>query len=301
MHRVGFLSPLQAVPEPTTLQAFRQALRELGYVEGKNVLIEARFGGGRQDLYPEMLADLLKLKVEVLLLGSDIVVQEGKKATTTVPIVFAGVGDPVNSGLVASLARPGGNITGVTFGAGGAGIGAKWVELLQQAVPRLSHVAVLFSAVDPTSVTLLREIDSAALALKMKVSRFEVANAGELDRAFRGIGTSGAQGFIVVQSAMFAANRARLIEFGASKRLPGIYFFNLFPRAGGLMSYGGNPEESYRRAASHVAKILKGAKPADLPVEQPTRIEFVINLKAAREIGLAIPQSLLLRADQVIE
>ena len=298
VYRIGFVSPISPGP---TIQAFRQGLREVGYVAGKNVIIEARFAEGRLERLPELMADVLSLKVDVLVTGSELGAQAAKKATTTVPIVFAGVSDPLTRGLVASLARPGGNITGVTFGVAGSAFGGKWVELLKEAVPGISRVAVLSNSADPQTAPLLRQIQAAARTFNMKLDVVDAQSADDLERAFAAIGASGAQGIIVTNNPMFAANRAKLVQFAANKRLPAMYFFKLFPDAGGLMSYGGSLEESYRRAAAYVDKILKGAKPADLPIEQPTRLELVINLKAAKAIGLTIPRSLLGRADHVIE
>jgi len=215
--------------------------------------------------------------------------------------VFAGVADPVNSGIVANLARPGGNVTGTTIGVGGVGFGGKWVELLREAVPGIAHVAILSSPANPQTALLPREAETAALKLGMKVDAYHPRDVAGLERAFAAIGASKARGLIVTTGPLLAANRARLVEFAAARRLPAIYFFRLFPDAGGLMSYGGSPEESYRRAAIHVDKILKGAKPADLPIEQPTRVELVVNLKAAKALGLALPKSIVARADDLIE
>jgi putative ABC transport system substrate-binding protein len=299
--RVGFVSPLSASPEPSTLRAFRGALRELGYEEGKNLKLDTRFGEGRQELYPELVSDLLRLNVDVLLLGSDSVVRAGKHATTTVPIVFAGVGEPINSGLVASLAHPGGNITGSTFGVGDVGFGGKWLETLKEAAPRVSRVAVLSDPADSQTPPLVREVRAAAQKLNVHSEFFSAVDSKELDRALAAIGSSGANGMIVTQSPFFAVNRAKLAQFATTKRLPAMYFFSLFADAGGLMSYGGSLEDSYRRAAAQVDKIFKGSKPADIPVQQPTKFELVINMRSAKALGLKIPQSLLLRADRVIE
>ena len=200
-----------------------------------------------------------------------------------------------------SLARPGGNITGTTFVAGGSVISGKWLELLREVVPGMAHAAVLFNSADRQSVDQLREIHAAARTLRVSIGLFDANDDATLEKAFAAIGASGAQGLVVTSTAYFGGNRSKLVRFAAEKRLPTIYFFNLFPDAGGLMSYGGSTEDSYRRAASHVDRILKGAKPADLPVDQATRLELVINLKAAKALGLAIPRSLLFRADRVIE
>jgi len=304
VYRIGLVTPLSAVPEPTTVHAFRQGLRELGYVEGKNVIIDARSAEGRPERFPELVAEVIRLKVDVLVVGSTVGALAAKKATTTVPIVFAGIIDPVAPGIVASLARPGGNITGATFGIGGSGFAGKWVELLKDAVPSVSQAAVLWNSANPASAPLVREIQSAARILKVKLDVLDAGDLTKLDRALAAIGASGASGaqaIIVTNDPFFVANRAKLVQFAASKRLPAMYFTKLFADAGGLMAYGGSLEDSWRRAAVYVDKILKGAKPADLPVEQPTTFELVINLKTARVLGLAIPQSLLLRADQVLE
>ena len=299
--RVGFISPVSSSPEPPQLRAFRQGLRELGYVEGKNVIVEARFAEGQFERFPGLVDELIGLKVDVLLAGSPLGALAAKRATTTVPIVFAGVIEPITAGIVASLARPGGNITGAAAGVGGSGFAGKWLELLKEAVPAVSHVAVLSNSAHPANASNMREIEAAARTLKVKLDVLEAGNATDLDRALATIGASGAQGIIMTNDPFFFPNRATLVQFAASKRLPAVYYFKQFAEAGGLMSYGGSLEDSYRRAAAYVDKILKGAKPADLPVEQPTRFELVINMKTAKALGLAIPQTLLLRADQIIE
>ena len=300
VYRIGLVSPTS--PNPP-FDAFRQGLRELGYVDGKNVIVEARFAEGRADRIPELVAEVLRLKVDVLLAASPPSALAAKKATTTVPIVFAGVIDPVATGIVASLARPGGNVTGVTWGIGGAGFAGKWVELLKEAAPGVSHVAVLSNSGNASTASLAREIGAAARTLKVKLDVLDAENAVNLDQALATIGASGAQGIIVAPDSFFflAANRIKLVQFAASKRLPTLYFAKHFVEAGGLMAYGGSLDESFRRAATYVDKILKGAKPADLPVEQPTKFELVINLKTAKALGITIPQSLLLRADEVIQ
>ena len=301
MHRVGVISPLPAMPEPATVRAFRQALKDLGYVEGKNIVVEARYAEGRDDRFPALIANLIGRNVDVLVVGSTVGGLAAKKATAALPIVLAGVADPVSTGIVPSLARPGGNITGTTFGVSGPGIAGKWVELLKEAVPRISHMAVLLNYADPMTPQFLDEMQAAGRKLKIKIEHFEAREDAGLEKAFAAIGASGAQGMIVPNHPYFAANRAKLVQFAAHKRLPTIYFFNLFTEAGGLMSYGGNVADSWRRAATHVDRILKGARPAELPFDQPTKFEFIINLKTAKALGLNIPQSLILRADRVIE
>ena len=300
-YRIGIVSPLNGPPEQPTVRAFRQGLRELGYVEGKNVIVEVRYVGGRIETFPAHFADLIKLKVDAIVTGSGPGILAAKKATTTTPIVFAGVLDPVSSGIVSNLARPGGNITGTTFGAGGSEIAGKWVELLTAAVPRISRLAVLTNRTDPQSGLLLKEIQRAATSRNIAVEHFDARSEADLDSVLATLGASGAHGMIVTNSPIFGAQRAKLVRFAAEKRLPAIYFFNLFPDSGGLMSYGGSLEESYRRAATYVDRVLRGARPGDLPVDQPTRFELVINLKAAKALGLEIPRPLLLRADRVID
>jgi putative ABC transport system substrate-binding protein len=283
------------------LRAFRQGLRELGYVEGKNVIIETRFAEGRNERLPELVAELLRLKIDVLLAGSTPGALAAKKTTPTVPIVFAGVLDPVGSGIVSSLARPGGNITGVSVGVGGEGFTAKCLQLLREAAPGLSHLAVLVNPSHPLSMQFRREVQAFAKNVNMKFDVREVANANGLERALAAIGASEAQGIFVAPDPFLTASGARIARLAVDSRLPALHFSKSFAEAGGLMAYGPTLDESYRRAAAHVDKILKGTKPAALPVEQPTKFELVINLKAAKALGLTIPPSLLLRADHVIE
>ena len=302
VYRIG--SVYQTPPSTAKVafsDAFRQRLRELGFVEGKNLIVEERSAEGRPERLPELVAEVLRLKVDVLVVGSTAGALAAKRATTTVPIVFAGVLDPLGGGIVTSLARPGGNITGVTWGAGGPAFAGKWVQLLKEAVPSLSHFAVLSNSANLANAPFVPEIQAAARTLKMKIDVLDARNATDLDRALATIGASGVQGIIVLPDPIFLPNRFKLLQFAASKRLPAVYSIKMFADAGGLMSYGGSLEDSWRGAATYVDKILKGAKPADLPIEQPTRYELVINLKAARALGLTIPQSLLLRADHVIE
>jgi putative ABC transport system substrate-binding protein len=296
--RVGYIS-LASVR--SSFDAFRRGLHELEYFEGKNVIVEARFAEGHVERIPEFVAELIRLKVDVLVVVSSATALAAKRATTTVPIVFVSVMDPIAAGLVASFAHPGGNITGVTQWAGGAGFAGKWVELLKETAPHVSRVAVLTNSANPRTARPLQEIQAAARTLKVKVDVLDAGNAATLDKALAAVDAGGVQGIVVGVDPFFAANRFKLVEFAASRRLPAVYPFKLFADAGGLITYGANTEDSQRRAATYVDKILKGAKPADLPVEQPTKIELVINLRAARALRLTIPQALLLRADHVIE
>jgi putative ABC transport system substrate-binding protein len=301
VQRIGVAIPLSPSPEPPTLRSLREGLRELGYVEGRNVIVEARFTAGRPERFPELLNELVRMKVDVIVVGSTPGTLAAKKATTTIPIVFAGIVDPDTHGIVASLARPGGNVTGATFGVGGSGFAGKWVELLKEAFPGVSHVAVLWNPANPSHSSPLREVQAAAQSLRVKVDALDAGNATTLDRAFATIGADGPQGIIVIPDAFFIDNRAKLAQMVATKRLPAVFPVKLFADAGGLMAYGGSLEDSFKRAAKYVDKILKGAKPADLPVDRPTRFELVINLKTARAMGFKIPQSVLARADHIIE
>ena len=295
VYRIGFVSFLSP---GATFAAFREGLKELGYVEGKNVVIESRFAEGQHERLPDLVDELLRLKVDVLVTAAPPAALAAKKATTSVPIVFAGVADPVGRGIVQSLARPTGNITGVVAGMGTTG---KLVELLKEAVPGISRIALLSDPSEPLSAQVVTQIQDAARALKLRVDVLDAGNPVDLDRALVTIGASAVQGVIVTSAPFLFASRARIAEFTASKRLPAVQPSRPFAEAGGLMTYGGSLEASYRRAAAHVDKILKGAKPADLPVEQPMRLEMVINLKTAKAIGLKIPQALLMRADHIIE
>jgi putative ABC transport system substrate-binding protein len=295
--RIGYVS---ATTGPS-FHAFRQGLRDLAYVEGKNAIVEARFAEGHTERLPGFVAELIKLKVDVLVVVTTPAALAAKRATTTVPIVFVNVVDPVGVGLVASLARPGGNLTGVAGWVGGSGFPAKWMELLKEAVPQVSHVAVLSNSANPHAAWYLQEIQAAPRALRVKLDLLHAGNATTLERAFAAIAASDAQGIIVTGDPFFTASRTKLIEFATNKRLPAMYFARLFADTGGLITYGADLEDSHRRAATYVDRILKGAKPADLPVEQPTRFELVINLRTAKALGLTIPQTLLLRADRIIE
>lgn len=301
MHRVGIVSPLPAFPEPPQVRAFRRTLGQLGYVEGRDLIVEARYAEGYPERFPELCAELVRLNVDVLVVGSTVAARVAARATSNVPIVFAGVTDALAAGLVTNLARPGGNVTGSTFGVAGTGIAGKWVELLKEAVPGLAHVGVLFNSTDPSSKDSLREVQSAARTLKVRIDPFDANNDASLEKAFAAMGASGAQGLIVTGTAYFGGNRFKIVRLAGERRLPAIYFFSLFPEAGGLMSYGGSAEDSYRRAALQADKILKGARPGDLPVDQATKFEFVINLNTAKALGISIPGSLLVRADRVIE
>lgn len=298
-YRVGFLSTSSAAD--STFDAFRQGLRELGYAEGKNVVVEARFAEGLLERLPVLAVELIRLRVDVLVAGSPAAAVAAKKASNTVPIVFAGVGDPVAAGIVGSLARPGGNITGFASGVNDPAFGGKWLELLREVIPRASHFAVLANRSNSSNSPYLKGVEAAARTLNVKLDIFDAGNPAELDRALAAIAASGAQGMIVSNDPFLWAVRTTLVSFAASKRLPAMYAFKNFVDAGGLMSYAASLEETYRKAATYVDKILKGARPADLPVQQPTHFELVVNRTTARTLGITIPLPILLRADHVID
>ena len=293
--RIGFLR--SGPPPPAFVEGFQQGLRELGYVEGQNITIEHRFADRGTAQLDELCSELLRLKVNVILASATPAAVAAKNLTRTVPIVFAGVLDPVDSGIVSSLARPGGNITGTSFMS--IDLATKRVELLKEIVPRLSRVAVLGNPAHPSYSSQIRAIEAGARTLGIQVEVISVRTPNEFGAAFRT--ARKAQVLIQLDEVLFTSHRNSLVELAAANRLPVVYGFREHVEAGGLMSYGPSLREMYRRAAVYVDKILKGDKPADLPVEQPTKFELVINLKTAKALGLTIPQTLLLRADQVIE
>lgn len=296
MHRIGIVTPSAGHLN----DVFLQGLRDLGYVEGRNVIIEQRSTQGQSEQFPELVTEMVRLKVDVLVVSGIFGALAAQKATTTVPIVFLGVADPVGQGVVASLARPGGNITGtsVAFGEGFAG---KWVELLKEAVPKVTRVAMLLNSANSAVATYRKEVQAAARAAHVSVDVIDVRSRATLDAALAAIAASSAQGLIVTPDQLFFAHRTTLVQFASSRRLPAIYFLKNFVDVGGLMAYGASLVDSFRRGAIYVDRILKGARPADLPVEQPTEFELVVNLKTAKALGLTMPQSLLLKANQVIE
>jgi ABC-type uncharacterized transport system substrate-binding protein len=300
--RIGYLSINLAAAPPNLHEAFRQGLRDLGYVEGRDVVIDYRDAGGKVERLPALAAELVALKVDVIMAGSTPLALAAKQATGTIPIVFISSGDPVADGLVASLARPGGNVTGLSS-LTPERVG-KCLELLKQAVPRVGRVAVLWqpgAVGDRTEKATLKEADVAARALGMRLQLVEARTPADVDRAIVDMTKQRTGALAVWTTAMFARERERLVALVAKNRLPAVYTLREFVDAGGLMAYGHDQADLNRRAATYVDKILKGAKPADLPVEQPTKFELVINLKTAKALGLTIPQSLLVRADQVIQ
>ncbi len=297
--RIGYLSAGAPTTASTFENAFRQGLRELGNVEDRNIAIEYRWAEGKYERLPELAAELVRLKVDVILAVTTPAAQAAKAATRTIPIVFTLVADPVASGLVASLARPSGNITGLPSIA--SEIIGKQLELLKETVARVSRVAVLQNPDASSHPFMVREAAGAARALGVQLRVLEARSPNDLDAAFTAITGERADALLVLADPFFRTHRARIADFAAKSRLPSVSGEREQTEVGGLMSYGPSRLDMFRRAATYVDKILKGAKPADLPIEQPTKFEFVINLKTAKALGLTIPPSILLRADQVIE
>jgi len=298
--RIGFLLAFSSSSDRERVEAFRQGLRELGYVEGQNVFVEYRYVGGKPDESPNKLAaELLRLRVDLIVAGGGSGLARAVKETTkTIPIVITGGSDPVGAGLVASLARPGGNITGLTAIA--AELAGKRLELLKETLPRLTRVGVLWNPTDQGSAQGFKEIEIAAPTLGLEVQSLQVRSPSNFESAFKAAIAGQARALQVLGSGLINSHRNRIIEFATKNRLPTMFADAALVQAGGLMSYGPNAPDLYRRAAVYVDKILKGANPGDLPVEQPKKFEFVINLKTAKQIGLTIPPNVLARADKVI-
>jgi len=299
--RIGYLSNTDAATDSPRAEGIRLALRERGYIEGQNIAIEYRYAERRPDREPGLAAELVRLKVDIIVVASgDVTIQAAKNATKTIPIVMAGLGsDPVRAGFVESLARPGGNVTGFT--ALNRELGGKRLELLKEAVPKLARVAVLYDPANPPTVREVKEVlPVPARALGLTIRSWEVRAADEFEQVFAAVTKWRPDGVYVPGASLMRANRKRIAGFALKSRLPSMYGDKQFVEAGGLMSYGADFADSYRRVAYYVDKILKGAKPGDLPVEQPTKFELIINLKTAKEIGLMIPPTVLARADKVI-
>ena len=297
--RIGFLSSLSSQAVANRIEAFRQGLSELGYAEGKNILIEWRYAEGKTERLPELAAELVRLKVDAIVTGGPAVNRFAKEATAAIPIVLSFDNDPVGNGFGASLARPGGNVTG--FSTHYPEISGKQLELLKEIVPRLSRVAVLGNSTVPGNAQVLREAELAAGAFGIKLQHLEVQNANEIETAFRAAIKGHADAVLVLGSQVVTSHIKQFAEMAAKNRLPAMFWSPEFVEAGGLMTYSVSITDLFRRSAIYVDKILKGAKPADLPVEQPKKFELVINLKAAKQIGLTIPPNVLARADKVIK
>src|SRR5262245_31877264 len=299
VQRIGLLSSGSPSSTKKGVEAFRQRLRELGYIEGQTIVIEHRYAEGVADRFPNLVAELVQLKVDVIVVGGTPATQAAKNATKTIPIVMTSVADPVGTGLIASLAHPGGNVTGLSNLY--EDLGGKQLELLKEAFPKISRVAVLWDPANTSNALWLRELKVAAGALRITLQPQEVHVPADLEPAFAAIKREGASAFSVLANSLTNTYRTRIVDFAAKSRLPAIYGESRWVDTGGLMSYGPDYTDLDRRTAIYVDKILKGTKPADLPVEQPTKFEFIINLKAAKQIGLTIPPNVLLRADKVIK
>jgi len=295
--RIGFLLAASASFYSVRVEAFRQRLRELGNVEGKTIFIEYRYADGKSERLPDLAAELVRLKVD-LIVTSGSALLAAKKASATIPIVFAGHNDPIGTGLESSLARPGGNITGLSNMA--SDLDGKRLELLKEAFPKVARVAFLWDPSSTRGNLTLTEMEAAANALGLKIISLEVRSPDDFDSAFARAKRDGAQAFITTPGGLVNAQQRQVLDFAAKNRLPAMYPDSEFVESGGLMSYAANFPDLFRRAADFVDKILKGAKPADIPVEQPTKFEFVVNLKTAKQIGVTIPPSVVARADRVI-
>jgi putative tryptophan/tyrosine transport system substrate-binding protein len=296
--RIGYLGTRTS--SDFGLEAFRQGLYELGWVERQNIVIDYRFAEGRLDRLPDLAVELARLKVEIIVAHSTPGATAAKNATRTIPIVMTVVGDPVGLGLIASLAHPGGNATGLSFSVVGLEIIGKQLELLKETVPKIRRMAILSNAANPIQPLAVRDLNVAARSLGVQLQLLEVRGPNEFDGAFATMTKEGVGALLVVADTMLVLHRTRLADLATRSHLPAAYSWREHVEAGGLMSYGPNLPDLFRRAAI-LDKILKGAKPADLPVEQPTKFELVINLKTAKALGLTIPQAVLLRADQVIQ
>jgi ABC-type uncharacterized transport system substrate-binding protein len=295
--RIGFLVAPDSSFYSSRIEAFRQGLRELGYIEGKSIVVEYRFADGNEDRLRELAAELVRLEVDIILAaGSDPV---AKNATKTIPVVFVASGDPVASGIVASLARPGGNLTGLSILA--PELSGKRLELLKETFPKVTRVAFLWNPLGPNGPIVRKETEAAAQSLGLQLQSLEVSGLKDFDSAFASATRNGAHALITQPTPIINAQRARVLEFVAKNKLPAIFPGREIVEAGGLMSYSPDYSEMFRRAALFVHKILNGAKPADLPVEQPRKFELIINLKTAQQLGLTIPAGVLFRADKVIK
>jgi putative ABC transport system substrate-binding protein len=297
--RVGFMGNSTAALEANLVGAFRDGLHELGYEEGRNIIIEYRWADGKYERFPALIAELIAAKVDVIVTAGTPAALAVKKATTTVPLVMIAVGDPVGTGLVPSLARPGGNLTGLSSIA--PDLEGKRLDILREVVPTLSHVAILFNSLNPFHVASMRQAHAAAQAMGIKLQQHDVRKSEDLDGAFAAIRKERPDALLILADRVFLHNRQRMMDFTEEQRLPNINAYTELVEAGGLMSYGPSYEDMHKRAAMYVDKIIKGAKPADLPIEQPSKFTFNINLKVAKALGLSVPSSLVTLADKVIE
>lgn len=297
--RIGFLGGGLASTSTAQMEGLRQGLRDLGYVEGRDYVLDFRWGEGRNNRLVELAAELVRAHVRVIVTAGEPAIQAARKATTSVPIVMGAVGDPVGAGFAASLARPGGNITGVSNMA--VDMTGKWLQLLREVVPRLSHVAILWNPANPTHHVFWKEAQAVVRTMRVRVLGVEYSSSDDFAAGFATMALERVDGLVVLPDPVTASNRVKLAELMAKRRLPGITLFRESTDAGFLMSYGVSAFNNFRRAAVYVDKILKGAKPGDLPIEQGTKFDLVINLKTAKSLGLVVPQSVLVRADDLIQ
>jgi putative tryptophan/tyrosine transport system substrate-binding protein len=297
--RIGFMGNSTAALEANLVDAFREGLREHGYEEGRNIAIEYRWADGEYERFPALVTELIAAKVDVIVTAGTPAALAMKKATTTVPLVMVAVGDPVGTGLVPSLARPGGNLTGLSSIA--PDLEGKRLQLLREVVPALSHVAMFVNSLNPFHVSSMRQARAAAQAMGIKLQLHDISKSEDLDGAFAAIREERPDALLILADRVFLHNRERLMDFTKEQRLPNVNAYKELVEVGGLMSYGPSYEDMHKRAAIYVDKILKGAKPADLPIEQPSKFTFIVNLKAAKALGITVPSQLLGLADQLIE
>ena len=297
--RIGFMGNSTAALEANLLDAFREGLRELGYEEGRNIIIEYRWADGKYEQFPVLVAELIASKVDVIVTAGTPAALAVKKATTAVPLVMVAVGDPVGTGLVPSLARPGGNLTGLSSIA--PDLEGKRLQLLREVVPALSHVAMFINSLNPFHVSSMKQARDAAQTMGIKLQLHDIRKSEDLDDAFAAIQKERPDALLILADRVFLHNRQRIVDFTIEQRLPNVNAYKELVEVGGLMSYGPSYEDMHKRAAIYVDKILKGAKPADLPIEQPSKFTFIVNLKAAKALGITVPSQLLGLVDQLIE
>ena len=297
--RIGFMGNSTAALEANLLDAFREGLRELGYEEGRNIIIEYRWADGKYDHFPVLVAELIAAKVDAIVTAGTPAALAVKNATTTVPLVMVAVGDPIGTGLVPSLARPGGNLTGLSSIA--PDLEGKRLQLLREVVPALSHVAMFINSLNPFHISSMKQARAAAQAMGIKLQLHDIRKSEDLDDAFAAIRKERPDALLILADRVFLHNRERIVDFANEQRLPNVNAYKELVEVGGLMSYGPSYEDMHKRAAIYVDKILKGAKPADLPIEQPSKFTFIVNLKAAKTLGVTVPSQLLGLVDQLIE
>ena len=297
--RIGFMGNSTAALEANLLDAFREGLRELGYEDGRNIIIEYRWADGKYDHFPVLVAELIAAKVDAIVTAGTPAALAVKNATTTVPLVMVAVGDPIGTGLVPSLARPGGNLTGLSSIA--PDLEGKRLQLLREVTPALSHVAMFINSLNPFHVSSMKQARDAAQTMGIKLQLHDIRKSEDLDEAFAAIRKERPDALLILADRVFLHNRERIMDFANEQRLPNVNAYKELVEVGGLMSYGPSYEDMHKRAAIYVDKILKGAKPADLPIEQPSKFTFIVNLKAAKTLGVTVPSQLLGLADQLIE